>query len=597
MSTVQQHRGAGFLIEDPAPEDVLTPEDMNEEQRMMMRAIEDFAKKEVHPVVAEVENRNWDVIGPLFKKAADMGIFMAEVPEEYGGLGLSVLAIAGMNESRSYLGPLASTVFAHQGIGTLPLINFGTRDQIDRYLQKCMNGDLMACFALTEPSSGSDAMNIKTTAVLSEDGTHYVVNGSKQFITNAGWAGLFILFAKVDGEAFSAFLLDGDTPGLTVGENEKLLGLKGSSVCGLTLEDVKIPVGNLLGEVGKGHKVALCTLNLGRLKMSANCAGSSKKVLECATQYASERHQFGKPIAEFGLMQTKIAEMAARTYAAESVAYRTAGMVYQAIEAMGEEARQSIDTKLKVLTEFSIECAFAKVFGAETFNAAADEALQIHGGYGYSEEYKPAQYYRDSRITRIYEGTSEICRMTAMKAILKRSGASGLDIASVVDGLVPPDRSDSGEGRGKDLSAIREQVCDFKKLFLHLYGRLMDSVGAESILDDEHQQYLGSLATIAIETYAAESTVLRVLKLSSGRSSDETALPEALARLFFERAGDIIRRESSEILGSLYEAGDLRKELHAVQGWLPLPAGRNGLRAHIARSIVERRGALPSYTN
>jgi alkylation response protein AidB-like acyl-CoA dehydrogenase len=327
--------GASFLVDQIRPEDVVCPEDMSDDERLLMRSIREFAEQEVIPRFDEIDRRNIDVIRPLFKKAADLGLFMAEVPEALGGLGLSVLAIAGMSECRSYLGGLSSTVFAHQGIGTLPLINFGTSDQIARYLKRCMEGDLMAAFALTEPGSGSDAMNITTTAVLNDAGTHYIVNGAKQWITNAGWADLFILFAKVDGTAFSAFLLDRQTPGLSVGDHEKLLGLQGSSVCALQLDDVAIPVDNVLGEIGKGHKVALCTLNLGRMKMAANCAGNSKKILAATTQYAVERRQFGRPIAEFGLIQRKLADMAARAYGSESVAYRTAGLVYRAAEAEG----------------------------------------------------------------------------------------------------------------------------------------------------------------------------------------------------------------------------------------------------------------------
>ena len=491
MSTVQhERRGAGFLIYSTEPDDVLTPEDMDDEQRMMMKAIRDFAEQEVQPVMDRVEARDYAVVRPLFEKAADLGIFMAEVPEEYGGLGLSVLGIAGMNESRCYLGSMASTIFAHQGIGTLPLINFGTKAQIDKYLDRCMHGELMCAFALTEPSSGSDAMNIRTTAVLHPDKTHYVVNGSKQFITNAGWADLFILFAKVDGKQFTAFLLERDSKGLAVGENEKLLGLRGSSVCGMSLDNVRIPVENLLGEIGKGHKVAMCTLNLGRLKMAANCSGSAKKALEIAVKYAAERVQFGSAIAQFGLIQTKLAEMAARAYAAESVAYRTAGLVYDRVEAAGEAARQSIDVKLEALGEFSIECALAKVLGGETYNALADDCLQVHGGYGFTEEYKPAQLYRDSRITRIYEGTSEICRNSALKTILRRMTDDYADLSNAVEAVQPEDRSDSSVGRGDDLSAVRAQVEDLKKVFLYLTARLLEKFATNSFLTRTSSSFL-----------------------------------------------------------------------------------------------------------
>ena len=597
MGIVQQQRGAGFLLQSSSPDDVLTPEDMGEEERMMMNAIRDFAEKEVEPVMDEVEKRNWDVIQPLFKKAAELGIFMAEVPEEYGGLGLSVLGIAGMNESRSFLGGMSSTIFAHQGIGSLPLINFGTRDQIDKYLDGCMSGDIMCAFALTEPSSGSDAMNIRTTAVLNEDGKHYNVNGSKQFITNAGWANLFILFTKVDGVHFTAFLLERDTPGLTVGPNEKLLGLHGSSVCPLTLVNVEIPVENVLGEVGKGHLVALCSLNLGRLKMSANCAGSAKKVLACAAQYAGERVQFGVPIAEFGLIQRKLADMAARLYATESVAYRTAGLVYNAIEAMDEKAKQSIDAKLKALSEFSIECALAKVHGTEMYNALADETLQIHGGYGYSEEYPAAKMYRESRITRIYEGTSEICRMTALRAILKRSARGELDMASAMREVQPGKDSDSSAGRGDTLEDLHAEIDQFKNVFLYCLNQILERKGDSELLNNDNQQFLSSLADIAIEVYASESAVLRVLKLRQHHDDDETRLPEALARIYFERAAQRINEETTEILAALFEGDALRDALGTVARWMPLPAKRIATREYITRTIVENRGILPEFRN
>ena len=427
MKTMSKSRGARFLVDAVEPHDVVCPEDMGDDERLLMQSIREFAEQEVAPLLDEIDRRDIEVIRPLFKKAADLGIFMAEVPETHGGLGLSPLAVAGMNECRSYLGGLASTVFAHQGIGTLPLVNFGTPAQIDRYLDRCMRGELMAAFALTEPEAGSDAMSIRTTAVLDPEGTHYVVNGSKQWITNAGWADLFILFAKVDGAAFSAFLLERDTPGVTVGPHERLLGLQGSSVCAMQLDDVAVPVDNLLGEVGQGHRVALCTLNVGRMKMGANCAGSAKKVLATTTRYAAERRQFGRPIAEFGLIQRKLADMAARAWGAESVAYRTAGLVYAAIEELGRDGADSLDVKLRTFAEFSVECAMAKVIGSEAYHAVADDALQVYGGYGFSEEYPAARWYRDSRITRIYEGTSEICRLSIAKTLLKRADRGELE--------------------------------------------------------------------------------------------------------------------------------------------------------------------------
>ena len=589
MTVLPQQRGASFLIDQVEPEDIVCPEDMGDDERLLMRSIKEFAEQEVEPMFDEIDRRNIDVIRPLFKKAADLGLFMAEVPEALGGLELSLLAIAGMSESRSYLGGLSSTVFAHQGIGTLPLINFGTQAQIDRYLARCMNGDLMAAFALTEPGSGSDAMNIKTTAVLNAEGTHYVVNGAKQWITNAGWADLFILFAKVDGTAFSAFLLERDSSGLTIGDHEKLLGLDGSSVCAMQLDDVAIPVENVLGEVGKGHKVAMCTLNLGRMKMSANCAGTAKKILATTTQYATERRQFGHPIADFGLIQRKLADMAARAYGAESVAYRTAGLVYTATEALRRTGTDSLDLKLQTLTEFSVECAMAKVIGSETYNGLADEALQVYGGNGYSEEYPAARWYRDSRITRIYEGTSEICRLGIAKTILKRADRGQLALREAVSGLPPHAVAHSGDS----LVSLRTQVHALKQVFLFVLGEVWDGVDGTQLLEPEHQQFLGSLADIAIETYLAESTVLRVLKLTEARPDTDRRLETALARLVFFRAADRVRQESTEVVAALLEGDRLTAALDRVAAWLPTPAGLIETRTFIARGLVARKGVLP----
>ena len=588
MTVMPQQRGASFLLDQVEPDDIVCPEDMGDDELLLMRSIREFAEQEVVPRFDEIDRRNIDVIRFLFKKAADLGIFMAEVPEVHGGLGLSLLAIAGMSECRSCLGGLSSTVFAHQGIGTLPLINFGTTAQIDRYLTRCMNGELMAAFALTEPGSGSDAMNIKTSAALNTEGTHYVVNGAKQWITNAGWADLFILFAKVDGTAFSAFLLDRESPGLSIGDHEKLLGLDGSSVCAMQLDDVPIPVENLLGEVGKGHKVAMCTLNLGRMKMSANCAGTAKKILATTTQYAMERRQFGHPIADFGLIQRKLADMAARAYGAESVAYRTAGLVYAATEALGKDGAESLDLKLQTLTEFSVECAMAKVIGSETYSGLADEALQIYGGNGYSEEYPAARWYRDSRITRIYEGTSEICRLGIAKTILKRAARRQLPLRDAVSALHPPARKRDAD----TVASLGAQARDLKQIFLFVLGEVWRGVDEARLLDPEHQQFLGSLADIAIETYLAESTVLRVLKLTGARPDADLSVEAALARLVFFRAADRVRQESTEVLAALLDGPQLAAALNKVVAWLPTPVGLIETRALIARSLVARQGLL-----
>jgi alkylation response protein AidB-like acyl-CoA dehydrogenase len=341
----------------------------------------------------------------------------------------------------------------------------------------------------------------------------------------------------------------------------------------------------------------MCTLNLGRLKMATNCVGGGKKALGVAANYAQERLQFGVPLAEFGLIQYKLAEMTARLYATQSMAYRTAGLVYQTLESMDEAARKSIDARLEVLSEFSIECALSKTHGSEMVNRLVDDTLQIHGGYGYSEEYAPARMYRDWRITRIYEGTSEICRLSSMKAMLRKASKGALPLREAIQALEPVDRADSSEGRDGSLDTMRDQVEDLKRIFRYLCGKVLDMVGYEPLLDNANQQYLGSLADIAIEILALESTVLRVLKLQRRHGEDATQLPEALARLYFEYAADRVRQEATDIASALWSGDNLRRELGVLRAWLPLASKRLDLRKSVAEAIVASKGALPDFRN
>ena len=384
--------------------------------------------------------------------------------------------------------------------------------------------------------------------------------------------------------------------GVNVQPSEKLLGIHGSSVCAIMLEDVPIPVENVLGDIGQGHKVALCTLNLGRMKMATNCVGGGKKALVCAAEYAAERYQSGNPIAEFGLIQYKLAEMTARLYATQSMAYRTAGLVYNKVEAM-DEGEKSNEARIKVLAEFSIECAFSKVHGTEMVNKLADDTLQIHGGYGYSEEYKPAAMYRDWRISRIYEGTSEICRLSSMKAMLRKASKGDLDLTSAINAVDAGEGRDSSAGRGDSVDDLRDQVYELKNVFKYMLGQVLDTIGQEAVTSNENQQYLGSLADIAIEIYAVESSILRVLKLKGIHGDDATKLPQALVRIYFEYAADRIRQEATEIATDLFDGDALREQLNRIQTWLPLPRKRLDLRKYVAETVVEAGGILPDYQN
>jgi alkylation response protein AidB-like acyl-CoA dehydrogenase len=594
MTATTRPFGTSFLAHETGPHDVVTPEDLGEEERMLMEAFEDFAEREVGPHLEALERGDTEMGRSLFQKAAELGVFLAEVPEEYGGLDLSVLAVTGMCSIRSRLGALGSLVFAHQGIGMLPLVNFATPEQRERYLVPCMSGEILSAFALTEPGTGSDAMNITTRAVLDAGRTHYVLNGAKQWITNAGVADIFIVFAKVDGERFTAFIMERDTPGLTIGANERLLGQHGVSVAALALENVRIPVGNVLGEIGKGHKVAFCTLNMGRLKLSTYAAGGARGAVEVAARYAAERHQFGRPIGDFGMIQRKLADMAAHAYTAESVAYRASGLVYQALEEAAGGGRPSLDEKLATLSEFSAECAMAKVVASEAYNHLSDEALQVFGGYGYSEEYSPAHMVRDSRITRIYEGTNEICRLYAQRVVFKRAWGGALDMDAALVSLDVADRPEIGSAARGDGHAVAHAavIRGLKRVYLHLVRSVSAAVDHDRMFDAENQQLVASLADVAIEIFAAESTVLRVAK-AGVRGTDHLELLDGLARIGLARATDRARQEAGEILAALFAGEDLASRLAEVVAWLPLPPGLIEDRSRVARTLLEL-GGLPA---
>ena len=591
--------GGTFLLGPTDPAQVVTPDDLGEEERMLIQAVQDFAQREVQPVMAKLVARDPETSRGLFKKAAELGFFMAEVPEEDGGMDLNVLAVTGMMSTRAEIGPLGSMIIGHQGIGTLPIVYFGTPEQKERYLGGCMDGDILSAFALTEPSTGSDAMNISTRAVLDEAGTHYVLNGAKQWITNAGWADLFVLFAKVDGEHFTAFLVERDTPGFSVAEPEKLLGQHGSSVCALALEDVRVPVGNVLGEIGKGHKGAFCTLNMGRLKLAASSSTGAKVALEEAAKYAGERIQFGMPIARFGLIQRKLADMAARAYAAEAVAYRTAGLVYHALEELKSQGAVTAQDRLDTLSEFSAECALAKVYGSEAYNGLSDEAIQVFGGYGFSEEYKPARMYRDSRISRIYEGTNEICRLYAQRTLFKKmagGGGGGGALAKGLDALKQlhaMKQLAKGKGLSGGATAALEAVAGMKQVYFVLMEETVTKVGPEKLKDPDRQQFMASLADVAMEIFAAESVALRVAKLDGSGSSQAQAVRADLSALVLERSAERIRGEARTILGEIHPGKDGAKRLREIDDLLPAPADLIAARGRVSAWVVAWGGLLP----
>src|ERR1041384_3464917 len=472
QAAAKRVRGGSFLIEERLPEDVFTPEDFTDEHRQIAKTTADFTANEVVPAAAEIEAKNFTVTRALLRKAGDLGLMGVDVPEAYGGLEMDKVTSALIAESMSQLASFSVAFSAHSGIGTLPIVWYGTPAQKQKYLPKLATGEWIGAYALSESSSASDAMNCRTRAVLSADGQHYVLNGEKMWITNSGFADLFTVFAKVDGEKFTAFLIERGTPGFTVGPEEHKLGIRGSSTCPLILSDCRVPVENLLGEVGKGHHIAFNILNIGRFKLGAACVGGARNGLQDAIGYAKERKAFGKTISEFGLIQEKLAESAAGIYAGEAMVYRTIGMIDAALADVDTAAPGASREIQKRIEEYAVECSILKVWASEMLDMVVDHVLQIFAGYGYVEEYPAERAYRDSRINRIFEGTNEINRLIITGWLMKRAVTGQLALLPAIKQLMdevlagPTANADAGG----PLAAERQMLANAKKLTLFAAG-------------------------------------------------------------------------------------------------------------------------------
>jgi alkylation response protein AidB-like acyl-CoA dehydrogenase len=436
VSPIAAARGGSFLVETRTPAEVFTPEDLTSEQRQIAATAAQFAREEVAPLTAAVEAKEPGVMRGLLAKAAELGFTSVEIPEEYGGMGMDKVSSTVVTDHISVLASFSTAFGAQTGIGTLPLVWYGTEEQKQKYLPKLASGEWAAAYALSEASSGSDAMNIRTRATLSPDGTHYLLTGEKMWITNCGFADLFTVFAKVDGARFSAFLVERTFSGLKVGAEEHKLGIRGSSTCPLILDNCQVPVGNLLGAEGKGHHIAFNVLNVGRFKLGVACVGGARHALAAMVKYSKERQAFGKSIAEFGLIQRKIATGAARLYAAESMAYRTVGMIDAAVSQLSPENAHNPREIQKRIEEYAVECSILKVYGSEMISYLADEWVAVMGGYGYVEEYPAERCYRDARINRIFEGTNEINRLIITGWLLKRATSGELPLLKAIRSLM-----------------------------------------------------------------------------------------------------------------------------------------------------------------
>lgn len=585
-TTLNKVLGGSFMIEDVDYKQIVTPEDFTEEHRMIAESTADFIAGEVAPHDEEIEKLNYELTVKLMRKAGELGLLGADVPEAYGGLGLDKVGSTLINERLTKGSAFALSIGAHVGIGTLPIVYFGTEEQKQKYLPALASGEKIAAYCLTEPSSGSDALGAKTTAVLSEDGSHYVLNGSKQFITNAGFADIFIVYAKVNGKDFSTFIVERTMDGVSIGPEEKKMGIKGSSTCPLILEDVKVPVENLLWEVGKGHLIAFNILNIGRFKLAAGCVGAAKDSIEYAAQYANERTQFGRKISSFPLIGKKLAEMNVRTYVLESMVYRTAGLFDVGLAEVDHSSANVGYQSAKAIAEYQLECSINKVFGSEALDFIVDEGVQIHGGYGFIQEYRIERNYRDSRINRIFEGTNEINRLLIPGTLIKRAMKGELPLMqkamalqSELLGLIP---SQPLEGT---LAQESHLIDMSKKIFLMAGAQ---AVQKYQLKLEAEQEILSHLADMMISVFAMESALLRTRKMIDHSGEEKCQNAIEMTTVFVQDEFQRIEQWAKEVLSAMESGDTLRTQLSVLKKLTrKSPVNTLGIKRHIAARVID----------
>ncbi|WP_204953550.1 acyl-CoA dehydrogenase family protein [Metabacillus crassostreae] len=523
MSRTKPVKGGSFLYEYELPQNIFTPEDLTIEHTLIQKTAAHFIRLEVEPCREQIENQDFNKVVELLKKAGDLGLLAHSVPEKYGGLGLDKISKSLVGEEVGRAGGYGVAHSNHTCIATLPITYFGTKQQKEKYLPKLANGEFIGAYCLTEPNAGSDALAAQTTAKLNDENTHYVLNGTKLYITNAAFSDTFIVYAKIDGEKFTAFIVEKDFPGLVLGPEENKMGIKGSSTRSVIFEDCLVPKENLLGEVGKGHVIALNVLNLGRFNLGSACVGGAKYALELALKYTNQRYQFGKPISGFNATKEKLALMAAKIYASESIQFRTAGLLEDKLS----DLYLSEDTSkiASSLMEYATECAICKVYGSETLDKISDEALQLHGGAGYIKEYKIEQVYRDSRINRIFEGTNEINRLLLPTLLFKNVVKGVIDIKSIV-GKAVENLSTSHAINEEVFSSEKAAILAIRNVFLVCIGTIYQEY-EQKIFDQ--QEAMIKLSNMAIELFAAESSLARAMK-------NDSQLTNLLARAIVEKA-------------------------------------------------------------
>jgi len=584
-------KGGEFLIKEDTVDNTFIPEEINEEQRMIRDMVRDFYKNEIQPNADRIEAMEEGLAPQLLEKMAELGLLGSHMPEAYGGLEMDTNTNTLICDVFGPAGSFTVSYAAHTGIGMLPILYFGTEAQKEKYLPRLINGELKAAYCLTEPSSGSDALAAKTRADLTEDGSHYLINGQKMWISNAGFADIFIVFAQIDGDKFTGFIVERDSEGLTLGAEEKKLGIKGSSTRQVFFENVKVPKDNVLGEIGKGHLIAFNALNVGRFKLCALCLGGSKASSTTAIRYANERIQFKQPIANFGAIQHKLAEQAIQIFAGESALYRVSNMMQQKHKSLVEDGATYAEAKLKAAEEYAIECALLKVIGSEILDYVVDETLQVHGGMGYSEEGTAARAYRDARINRIYEGTNEINRLLSIDMLLRRAMKGQLDIVGpaweVQKELSSMPGFDKPEGHyGEEHKAVAE----FKKAVLMVAGAAAKMQMDGELNLKEEQEIIMNVSDMLQDTLLAESMLLRVEKLADMDNKPASQeLYDAMLKTFLTDATARIHKSGTDALVSFAEGDLLRTMLMGLKRFTKYtPTNVKKARRMIAKALIEQ---------
>jgi butyryl-CoA dehydrogenase len=579
--------GGNFLIEETNPQEVFTPEDFNDQHKLIEQTTEDFALQEIVPNADRIERKDFAFSRELLKKAAELGLTSVDIPEEYGGVEMDKVTSAIIADRIAKQGSFAVTFSAHVGIGTLPFVWFGTAAQKKKYLPLLGSGEWVGAYALSESSSGSDAMNARTKAVLSADGKHYLLNGEKMWITNASFADVFVIFAKVDGEKFTAFIVERTFPGFSVGPEEHKLGIRGSSTCPLILNDCQVPVENVLGEVGKGATIAFNILNVGRFKLGAAAVGGARFCLANSIKWAKERKAFGKSIAEFGMVREMLADIAIGIYAGEALVYRTVGMMDAATADIEKGTPEESKLIRKAIEEYAVECSIIKVWASEMFDKVVDNQVQIFGGYGFVEEYPAERAYRDSRVNRIFEGTNEINRLIITGWLLKRAMSGQLALLPAIRRLMDEvmEGPSFAEEDERTLAPLRKLVANAKKI-----GLMVAGVASQKYMQQiaDHQEVMGAIADIVIEAYAMDSVLARTLKMIESQGAAASSVAIAISEVYLQGAFAQVEAAAKKVLADVAEGDMLRTQMTILRRFVKFdPLNVIGARKKIAVRMLE----------